>query len=38
MDADDVGDDDVQVRYCVRFVPKTGQLVLKLTDNTTVST
>jgi len=27
-----------QVRYCVKFKPKTGQLVLRLTDDTTVST
>jgi hypothetical protein len=26
-----------QVRYCVKFKPKTGQLVLRLTDDTTVS-
>jgi len=25
-----------QVRYCVKFKPKTGQLVLRLTDDTTV--
>jgi hypothetical protein len=29
---------NAQVRYCVKFKPKTGQLVLRLTDDTTVST
>lgn len=27
----------MQVRYCVKFKPKTGHLVLRLTDDTTVS-
>jgi len=27
---------DVQARYCIRFVPKSGQLVLKITDDVNV--